>query len=89
MGVLLVLTNNMRVLTVNKIKTKKIPRFKKFSKIEYLGHARFHKKFGPDQCSRFDVYWIQTNKQIDKLNLYIDDNTYLHIELDLLCLINS
>ena len=22
--------------------------------------------------SRFDVYWIQTNKQTEKLNLYID-----------------
>ena len=27
-----------------------------------------HKKFGPDRFSRFDVYWIQT----DKPNLYID-----------------
>ena len=25
-----------------------------------------HKKFGPDRFSRFDVYWIQTNKQTDK-----------------------
>ena len=36
---------------------------------------RSHKKFGPDQFSRFDVYWIQTNKQTnrhpDKPN-YID-----------------
>ena len=31
-----------------------------------------HKKFGPDRFSRFDVYWIQTNKQTDKSNLYID-----------------
>ena len=35
-----------------------------------------HKKFGPDRFSRFDVYWIQTNKQTDKQtdkpNLYID-----------------
>ena len=31
-----------------------------------------HKKFGPDRFSRFDVYWIQTNKQIDKPNFYID-----------------
>ena len=29
------------------------------------GHARSHKKFGPDRFSRFDVYWIQTNKQTD------------------------
>ena len=37
-----------------------------------------HKKFGPDRFSRFDVYWIQTNKQTDrqtdKPNLYIDLN---------------
>ena len=37
---------------------------------------RSHKKFGPDGFSRFDVYWIQTNKQTDrhqdKPNLYID-----------------
>ena len=25
-----------------------------------------HNKFGPDRFSRFDVYWIQTNKQSDK-----------------------
>ena len=34
------------------------------------------KKFGPDRFSRFDVYWIQANKQTykqtDKPNLYID-----------------
>ena len=37
-----------------------------------------HKKFGPDRFSRFDVYWIQTNKQTDrqaKPNLYIDAPT--------------
>ena len=27
------------------------------------GHARLHKKFGPDRLIRFDVYRIQTNKQ--------------------------
>ena len=35
-----------------------------------------HKKIGPDRFSRFDVYWIQTNRQTnrqtDKPNLYID-----------------
>jgi len=31
-----------------------------------------HKKFGPDRFSRFDVYWIQTNRQTNKPNLYID-----------------
>ena len=37
-----------------------------------------HKKFGPDRFRRFDVYWIQTNKQTnrqtDKPNLYIEEN---------------
>jgi len=31
-----------------------------------------HKKIGPDRFSRFDVYWIQTNRQTDKAKLYID-----------------
>ena len=34
-------------------------------------------KFWPDRFSRFDVYWIETNKQtnkhLDKPNLYIDE----------------
>ena len=34
-----------------------------------------HKKFGPDRFSRFDVYWIQTDRQTDKPNLYIDTAT--------------
>ena len=25
-----------------------------------------HKKFGPDWFSRFDVHWIQTDKQTDR-----------------------
>ena len=36
-----------------------------------------HKKFGPDRFSRFDVYWIQTDRQTDKPNLYIDWNLLL------------
>ena len=36
------------------------------------GHVMSHKKFGPDRFNRFDVYWIQTNKQTDMPNLYID-----------------
>ena len=42
----------------------------------------FHKKFGPDRFSRFDVYWIQTNRQTDKPNLYIDclsDSEFVNI----------
>ena len=30
------------------------------------GHVMSHKKFGPDWFSCFDVYWIQTNKHINK-----------------------
>ena len=30
------------------------------------GHVMSHKKFGPDRFSRFDVYWIQTNKHPNK-----------------------
>ena len=33
-----------------------------------------HKKFGPNRFSRFDVYWIQTKRQTDKPNLYIDNS---------------
>ena len=39
----------------------------------FLGsHLRFHKKFGPDRFSRFDVFWIQTDRHIDKQSLYIE-----------------
>ena len=27
------------------------------------GHVMSHKKFGPDRFSRFDAYWIQTDRQ--------------------------
>ena len=43
-----------------------------------------HKKFGPDRFSRFDVYWIQTNKQTDrqtdKPNLYIEGWILLELQ---------
>ena len=42
----------------------------------FLGSRDVPQKFGPDRFSRFDVYWIQTNRQLpgqtDKINLYID-----------------
>ena len=41
------------------------------SKVSII-HARVHNNFEPDRFSRFDVYWIQTDKQTDKPNLYID-----------------
>ena len=31
---------------------------------------RPHKECGPDRLSRFDVYQLQTNKQIDSSNLW-------------------
>ena len=30
-------------------------------------HARSYTKFGPDRFSRFDVYWIQTDRQTEKV----------------------
>ena len=44
-----------------------------------------HKKFGPDRFSRFDVYWIQTNRQTDKANLYIDSTmiTLEHVHYEI------
>ena len=35
------------------------------------GQARSYKKLGPDRFSRFDVYWIQTNKQTDRQAKFI------------------
>jgi len=54
-----------------KLKTFKT-HFFKFYHIFSYGHVMSHTKFGPDRFSRFDVYWIQTNKQTDKPNLYIE-----------------
>ena len=41
-----------------------------------------HTKFGPDRFSRFDVYWIQTNRQTDKPNLYIEDERKFLLFID-------
>ena len=38
-----------------------------------------HKKFGPDRFSRFDVYWIQINKQTDKAKFIYRCNFELYI----------
>ena len=40
-----------------------------------------HKKFGPDRFSRFDVYWIQTNKQTNKQTDRQTDKPNLYIEV--------
>jgi len=39
-----------------------------------------HKKFGPDRFSRFDVYWIQTNKQTDKQTDRQTSQIYIDLE---------
>ena len=43
-----------------------------------------YKKFGLDRFSRFDVYWIQTdrqtNRQTDKPNLYIEATNVCNIK---------
>ena len=50
-----------------KLKTFKTHFFKFLSFITLpCGHVMSHKKFGPDRFSRFDVYWIQTNKQTNR-----------------------
>ena len=35
------------------------------------GHTMSHKQCGHDRFSHFDVYWIQTNKQTDRLAQFI------------------
>ena len=66
---------------------KKTCGFSKFSKIEFFRwqilefliihkplctHVRSHIKFKPDRFSRFDVYWIQTNRQTDRQDKFIN-----------------
>ena len=34
------------------------------------GHVRPRIKLGPDRFSRFDAYWIQTNRQTRKVYIY-------------------
>ena len=52
---------------LKKIKTFKTLFLKFLSFINLpWGSVRSQKKFGPDRFSRFEVYWIQTNKQKDK-----------------------
>ena len=41
-------------------------------------YTRSHTKFGPDRLSRFDVYWIQTNKQTPRQT----DRQYIYIDID-------
>ena len=41
--------------------------------MEFQNVQNFQKEFGPYRFSHFKVYWIQTNRHPDKLNLYIDE----------------
>ena len=36
----------------------------------FLGSRDVPQKFGPDRLGRFDVYWIQTNKQLQTSQIY-------------------
>ena len=44
------------------------------------------KKIGPNLFSRFDVYWIQTNRQTNKMtdkpNLYIDKRGFVYAQFN-------
>ena len=56
---------NLNLFT--KLKTLKTHFLKFLSFINLpCGHVMSHKKFGPDRFSRFDVYWVQTDKQTDR-----------------------
>ena len=61
----------------SRISKKKFADFQNFKSflilIFHKPSLRSHTQFGPDRFSRFDVYWIQPNKQTDKPNLYVDD----------------
>ena len=43
--------------------------FNKFMKLPW-GQVMSHKKFGSDRFSRFDFYWIQTNRQTSQIYIY-------------------
>ena len=46
------------------------------------GYVRSHKKTGPNQFSRFDVYWIQTNTQTDRQAKYIDTSLWGRVSFE-------
>ena len=50
-----------------------------------------HKKFGPDRFSRFDVDWIQTDRQTDRqTNRQTDKQTYKsNLYIDSCCTLYS
>jgi len=64
------ISKNLNFFT--KLKTFETHFFKFLSFINLTcGHVMSHKKFGPDRFSRFDVYWIQTDKQTDSQAKFI------------------
>ena len=67
---------------MNTIVTKS--KIQKNQNVDISSPQMSHKKFGPDRFRRFDVYWIQTNRQTDKPNLYIEDDESLTVVLSFL-----
>ena len=64
--------NNSRIFTKNLVDFDGDKYLKFWSFINLpCSHVRSHKKFGPDWFSRFDVYWIQTNRQTDRQAKFI------------------
>ena len=62
--------NNFNLFT--KLKTFKTHFFKILIILKpSCGHVMSHKKIGPDQFSRFGVYWIQTNRQAKFIYRYV------------------
>ena len=44
-------------------------------------HMMSNKKFGPDRFSRFDVYWIQTDRQAKFIYIYREIHQYTGLEI--------
>ena len=40
------------------------------------GHVISHKKIGPERFSRFEVHWIQTDRQTDRQAKFINRFNY-------------
>ena len=51
-------------------------------------HVRYHKKVGPERFSRFNIYWIQTDRHPEKLSVYIDIYLFVCTSPDV-CLFES
>ena len=70
------LKKNSRIFKIfknfTKIKTfkHKFLKFWSFIKLPW-GHVMSYTKLGPDRFSRYDVYWIQANRQTDRQAKFI------------------